>query len=474
MTKHLDGVSRASKIAIAFLLLACGSDSSRGRGEPRPAVPAVPRAVASDAKPNVVIILADDLGYADLGVQGSTDIPTPNIDRIAKEGARFTNAYSVSPLCSPSRAGLLTGRYPERWGHEFNPGPERQSRDFGIPSDVPTLAELLRGEGYATGVVGKWHLGFSPENLPLARGFDEFFGFVGATHSYRASLIQFRGALMRGNARAREHTYLTDAITRESVDFIRRHQSAPFFLYVPYSAVHAPLEPDRARLQRLSTIADPDRRAYAATLLAMDDGVGQILDALSAPGVADRTIVLFMNDNGGATMSVKASNGSLSGLKGLVNEGGVRVPMLMRWPRHIQPATVVDAPVSSLDVVPTVLAAVGAKPAVSFDGLSVSPLWECPSETPAPRRLYWRLGDMSAVRDGDWKLVQYAGEPVRLYDLQHDMGEHQNLAAQNPEVVARLQRDYEGWARPLMAPRWGEAEHIVRPPDETGSPAKKR
>lgn len=473
MTELLASASRKGRVALLWLLAGCSSDAPRRSAVQHPNTPAVPRAVASDAKPNVVIILADDLGYADLGVQGSTDIPTPNIDRIAHEGARFTSAYSVSPLCSPSRAGLLTGRYPERWGHEFNPGPENQSRDFGIPANVPTLAELLRNEGYATGLFGKWHLGYSEEHMPLARGFDEFFGFVGATHPYRPKLIQFKGALMRANGRAREHTYLTDAITRESVDFIRRHQASPFFLFVPYSAVHAPLEPDPKRLQRLAAIADPDRRAYAATLVAMDDGVGQILEALSAQSVADRTIVLFMNDNGGATMSVKSSNGPLSGLKGLVNEGGVRVPMLMRWPKHVAPASVIDAPVTSLDVVPTVLAAVGAKPAASSDGVSMAPLWECPCETPDARRFFWRLGDMSATRDGDWKLVQYAGEPVRLYDLLHDVGEHVNVAAQHADVVSRLQREYEGWARQMVAPRWGEAEHIVRPPDETGAPVVK-
>lgn len=414
--------------------------------------------------PNVVFLVADDLGYADLGVQGARDLPTPSIDRIAREGARFTNGYMVASLCSPSRAGILTGRYPQRWGQEFNPSPTSHDSTFGIPASVPTLAERLKKAGYATGLVGKWHLGYFTPNTPTSRGFDEFFGFLGATHRYMSAPKRPMGPLLRGATVVAESSYITDAFGREAVSYINRHHQRPFFLVVAFNAVHVPVQADQRRLTRLAAIADPERRTYGAALVAMDDAIGGILEALDVNHIASRTIVVFVGDNGGATLSTRSSNGVLQGVKGLVNEGGIRVPFLIRWPSAIPPATVIDAPVSALDLVPTVLRASGLKSDSPVDGMDIAPLWRRPGERPASRTLYWRLGTMHAVRDGDWKLVVYESTPPRLYDVAADPGEHRDLARNRPDVVQRLTVVYRAWEKQMVAPRWGRSEGQVRPP----------
>jgi arylsulfatase A-like enzyme len=233
----------------------------------------------SPKKPNVIVILADDLGYGDIP---GTDIPTPNIDSIARNGVRFTNGYVSCPVCSPTRAGLMTGRYQTRFGHEFNPGPATEAEsDFGLPLSEKPLPVYMKELGYATGLVGKWHLGYKPEFHPMKRGFDEYFGFLGGAHSYLDANADRANAILRGTTPVDEKEYLTDAFTREAVAFIdKRAGSQPFFLYLTYNAVHGPMHASEARMKRFESISDAKRRTYATMLAALDDGVGQVLAKL--------------------------------------------------------------------------------------------------------------------------------------------------------------------------------------------------
>jgi arylsulfatase A-like enzyme len=255
-------------------------------------------------RPNIVVILADDLGYAGMSCQGCKDIPTPHIDSLAAAGVRCTSGYVSCPVCSPTRAGLMTGRYQQRFGHEFNPGPAQQAGvDFGLPLDQKTIADYLKTAGYTTGITGKWHLGFEEAYNPLHRGFDEYFGFLGGAHKYLNPSAPPGAPILRGLKPVDEKEYLTDAFTREAVAFIDRHAKEPFFLYLPYNAVHAPLQTPEKYLDRFKNIEDPKRRKHAAMVSAMDDGVGAVIEKLQATGLEDNTLIFFLSDNGGPTPS---------------------------------------------------------------------------------------------------------------------------------------------------------------------------
>jgi arylsulfatase A-like enzyme len=425
---------------------------------------------AEATPPNVVLLVGDDMGYADLGIQGSTDIPTPNIDAIAKHGVRFTNGYVSAPQCSPTRAGLLTGRYQERFGHEFNLSPTDDA--FGLPLTETTLGDRMKAAGYATGLVGKWHLGVEPQFHPLKRGFDEFFGFLPGAHAY----LPGRAPVMRGTTELPESEYLTDALAREAVAFIDRHVDAPFFLYVAFNAPHLPMEADPPRLARVAAIADPQRRTYAAMMVAMDDAVGRIVDALRTKKILDDTLVIFLNDNGGPTMTGVAVNGSsntpLRGSKRTLLEGGIRVPFFVQWPAKLAQGTTVDAPVIQLDLAPTVLAAAGvaAKPEWRLDGVNLLPLLAKSSgrKLPPPHsELFWRFGEQTAIRRGDWKLVRYdlaadgrrGLSDARLYDVGRDVGETTDVAGKHPDVVRELQQAWERWNSANAGSLWKAARH---------------
>ncbi|MCX5758725.1 MAG: sulfatase-like hydrolase/transferase, partial [Candidatus Hydrogenedentes bacterium] len=347
---------------------------------------------AEPARPNIVVILADDLGYADLGCQGCSDIPTPNIDSLAREGVRFTNGYVSCPVCSPTRAGLMTGRYQQRFGHEFNPGPPTAAQDtFGLPLDQPTIAERLKAAGYATGLFGKWHLGFKPEMQPQKRGFDEFYGFLGGAHNY-LRVGEKANPIMRGTEPVADIDYTTDAFAREAVSFIDRHRTVPFFLYVPFNAVHAPLEAPEKYLSRFPNIEDKKRRTFAAMLSALDDNVGLILAKLRECQLEENTLVFFISDNGGPTVQTSSRNHPLQGFKGQVYEGGIRVPFLAQWKGRIPSGKVDDRPVIAIDVHPTALAVAGVIPPADakLEGVNLLP-YLTGQESAAPHdALFWR------------------------------------------------------------------------------------
>lgn len=436
--------------AAGGLVLATGAPWTLGSRRARAGEPA-PR------KPNIVLILADDLGYAELGCQGCKDIATPNIDSIAGAGVRFTQGYVTCPICAPTRAGLLTGRYQQRFGFETNPGPEAYADEkFGLPLDQPTLAERLKPAGYVTGMVGKWHVGYKPELTPPKRGFDEFYGFLSGAHNYLPG--GRRSELRRGmEAIAGETEYLTDAFGREAVAFIRKNKARPFFLYLPFNAVHAPLEASEKYLKRVEGINGATRRTYAAMTVALDDAVGRVLETLRQEGLEENTLIFFLSDNGGPTSQTTSSNAPLRGYKGQVYEGGIRVPFMVQWKDRLPAGKVFGEPVVSLDIVPTVLAAAGvaAQPEDKLDGVD---LWPYLSGRKAGRPhdvLYWRFQAEQAVRSGDWKLVKVQRQGRwELYNLAEDVGESKNLAEKLPEKVRELEKAWQEWNAQLQAPKW--------------------
>ncbi len=439
--------------ALAALALAwsgCGPDDSGGSGTGGPGGgPAPP------GRPNVVLVLADDLGFADLGVHGATDVRTPHIDSIAARGVRFTDAYVPGCVCSPTRAGLLTGRYPQRFGHErnlrhpFPPG-------AGLPVGEKTLADCLKAVGYATGIVGKWHLGIESAFFPLARGFDEFFGFLYGDHSYLDWDAEPGNPVYRQDQPVVESTYLTDAFTREAVSFIDRHRDGPFFLYLAYSAPHDPLEAPQAYLDRFPAIADPRRRTFAAMLSALDDGVGAVLDRLRVHGIEDETLVIFLSDNGGIPAENTSRNDPFRGQKGHLYEGGIRVPFLAQWPGRFPAARIETRPVSALDLFTTALAAAGGSPPGDriIDGVNLLPYLDGSNPGAPHRILFWKYGSPAAVRKGAWKLVKVGSNPSQLFDLASDPGEQTDLAASRPDVVAELEADLAVWKAELVPPLW--------------------
>src|SRR5688500_2379028 len=368
-----------------------------------------PAAEAQATRPNIVVIVADDMGYADVGFHGSRDIPTPNMDALAMGGIRFTNAYVSGPYCSPTRAGLMTGRYPQRFGHEFNPNGTSES---GLPLDQVTMAERLKAVGYRTALFGKWHLGSAPSRHPLERGFDEFFGFLGGEHSYFGVMPAAGGPIFDGKEPAAPIEYLTDALAGRAARFIEQQGSRPFFLYLAFNAVHTPMHATDKYLARFAHIADERRRTYAAMLSAMDDGIGRTVAALRAAGLEENTVVFFFSDNGGPTMPTTTVNGSsnapLRGSKRQTWEGGIRVPFIISWKGHLAAGTTDARPIIQLDVLPTALAAAGVEPRLDWklDGVNLLPFLTGKAVGTPHDALYWRLGGMMAIRKGDWKLVK--------------------------------------------------------------------
>jgi arylsulfatase A-like enzyme len=424
------------------------------------------RPASAARKPNIVLIVADDLGYGELSIQGSKDIPTPNIDSIARNGVRFTNGYVSCPVCSPTRAGLLTGRYQQRFGHEFNPGPPQQAEeDFGLPLSETTIAARLKSLGYATGMFGKWHLGFKPEYNPTKRGFDEFFGFLGGAHPYFDVNGRQGNPIMRGAQAVDEPSYLTDAFAREAVSFIERRKSEPFFLYLPFNAVHNPLQAADKYLARFNSITDQKRKTFAAMMAAMDDAVGKVLTKLRESKLEENTLVFFIADNGGPTPQTTSGNGPLNGFKGQTLEGGIRVPFMMQWKGKLPEGKLYEMPVIALDIHPTVVAAAGGKipSEARLDGRNLIPYLLGETKGRPHDQLFWRFGDQTAIRSGDWKLVKTRGARTpHLYNLAADIGERNDLAAKHPDKVKELQAAYDKWNAELAGPKWARGGRVRR------------
>lgn len=414
-------------------------------------------AVVAQDRPNVVVLLTDDAGYADFGFTGCRDWVTPSIDRLAAEGVVCEAGYVTASVCSPSRAGLLTGVYQQRFGHEFNlaAGP-----DNGLPTRVSTIADAMRVAGYVTGAVGKWHLGHAVQFHPLERGFDEFYGYLAGSRGYfplgASSGVQRRAMRGRETENDPEDGYVTDTIGREAAGFIERHTDEPFFLYVAFTAVHTPMHAREEDLAAFEGVEPDSRRELAAMTASLDRAVGAIMAAVEATGKGDNTLVFFLNDNGGATNNA-SDNGVWRGMKGSKFEGGVRVPFVVRWPAGLGPGRCA-APVSSLDILPTAVSAAGGAPGSGLDGIDLLPVLRGEVEPDMSRRMFWRRGVAAAVREWPWKLVRVESLGVQLFALDRDPRERRDIAAEHPEIVGRLSAALEVWEAGLAEPLWTEGE----------------
>ncbi len=419
------------------------------------------------ARPNIVLIVADDLGYADLGFTGATDIPTPHLDRLAAESVICTDGHVCASVCAPSRAGLLTGRYQQRQGFEMNLRPE-----MGLLPGTITLPGRLQAAGYRTAAVGKWHVGYQEHNHPQAVGFDHFCGLLSGSRSYfpmekepgPTKRIERNGEVVP----ERSFDYLTDFFTDEGAALIDGENSKPLFLYMAYTAPHGPMHARPDLMEALGAIEQPGRRKYAAMVAALDEGVGELRAALERTGQANNTLIVFLSDNGGATNN-HSDNGPWRGMKGSKWEGGQRVPFLVHWPARLKPQRF-DSVVSSLDLAPTLLAAAGVNGSSDpgtepngLDGLNLLPWLEGRAAAPTTRTLYFRRAVAAAIRQGDWKLIRITEEdgtlrPPILVNLATDPGELHDVAGAESALVEALMRDLDGWESQLLPPRWSTGE----------------
>jgi Arylsulfatase A and related enzymes len=433
-------------------------------------------AVARPAqKPNIVVIVADDLGYGDLSSYGSP-YPTPNIDRIAKDGVRFTQGYATAALCSPSRAALMTGRYQQRFGHEYQ---LYENRRDGIDPAERTLAATLKAAGYRTALFGKWHLGMRQDRLPHNLGFDEFYGVLGGQTPYadpaRPDVVSSPDPArqprpyedaptnqFQENGRPVDRPdYATTAFTERALSFIDRNKDQPFFLMMTYTAPHTPFQATKAQLEKVSSVEDPNVRLYRAVVNELDEGVGRIRERLEKLNLTRNTLIIFVSDNGCPDyVRTVCSNDPLNGFKRYLTEGGVRVPYMMSWPGKIPAGLTYENPVSTLDIFSTATAVAGAAgdPARPTDGRNLLPFIQGQDPGRPHDKLYWRSLPSYAIRDGDWKLLVNTtpqGETVTmLFNLADDAVEKADLSGRHPEVVARLNQEWKAWSNSLGQPRW--------------------
>jgi arylsulfatase A-like enzyme len=422
-------------------------------------------AIAGAAPPNIVVLFSDDAGYADFGFQAKADPAlaklTPRLTALAREGIVFSNAYVSGAVCSPSRAGLFTGRYQQRFGHEKNI-PQTYMKG-GLPLSEKLIGDRLKPLGYATGLIGKWHLGYPAEYHPNRRGFDHFFGILQGSRSYFPMKKELPHQVFQLDGKATpEGGYTTDRIGDGACDFIRSNKSKPFFLFVAFTTPHGPLQPKPEDVMAIGKLGGPKRLNYAGLVKSLDDNCCKILDCLDKEGLAKNTLVVFSNDNGGQTLT-GAINTPLRGHKGEVVEGGIRVPMAMRWPGVIPAGKTNDSPVISLDWLPTFVEAAGGKVEAGWklDGVSLLPVLKDPAAMLPGRPLFWRTGGSKgpvAVREGDWKLVQLRGKKEgagpELYHLKDDISEARNVAAEHPEKVKALEATLKAWEAGLVEPLW--------------------
>lgn len=417
-------------------------------------------------KPNIILILTDDQGYGDVGFNGSKDILTPNIDKIAKQGIVFSDGYVSHPYCSPSRAGLMTGRYQQRFGHEHNVPFAPLDSTMGTPKNEVFLSKKLKEAGYRTCAIGKWHLGNHPSFLPPKRGFDHWFGFSGGNMNYwgypsgknKTMHVQRNGK----NVDHKKLTYLTDDFTNEALSFIKQQKDTPFFMYLSYNAPHSPDHTTQQYLEKANHIENGTRSVYAAMIAGVDQGVGKIDFLLTRLGIRENTLIIFLSDNGGRLDA--ANNGQFRGHKGMLFEGGIRVPFTMSWPAKLSKNTTYKQPVTSLDIFTTCLAAANLKlnDSISLDGKNLLPFLKNNLTVAPHKALYWRVasGEEYAVRKGNYKLIKSAYKnKTMLFDLSKDEMETYDISSIKPEIFNELETLYTNWNVNLAEPRWSDS-HI--------------
>ena len=410
--------------------------------------------------PNVIIILTDDMGFKDVGFNGSEDILTPNIDNLAKQGIVFTSGYVSHPYCSPSRAGIMTGRYQQRFGHEHNVPFDTEDSTMGTPLTEIFLSQKMKAAGYNTYAIGKWHLGNHPALLPHNRGFDKWFGFSGGNMNYWGfPQKENRMHIQRNDTKIRpdELTYLTDDFTNEAISNIKNNGNSPFFMFLSYNAPHSP---DHATIEHLNKTAHIEfgkRSVYGAMIAGIDKGIGQLVDLLTDMHIRDNTMIVFLSDNGGRLDA--ANNGPYRGHKGMLFEGGIRVPFVISWPAKLPKGKIYDDPIISLDLFATCIASAGIEVSETdkLDGINLTPLLNEDNTQKRERTLYWRVanGEEYALRKGNFKLIKSAYKnKTMLFDLEQDHQEIHDISAENPEVVDEMITLYQSWNAGLAIPRW--------------------
>ena len=410
-------------------------------------------AFGQESKPNFIIILADDLGYADLSLNGSQQIQTPHIDAIAENGIKFTQAYVSAPVCSPSRAGLLTGINQVRFGYDNNLADNQPGFDpeyAGLPLEQNTIADRLKAAGYISGLIGKWHLGSKPQFHPSKRGFDEFWGYLGGGHHYFKSEPNGQGYLapLESNYKSPQPiTYLTDDKGDECVDFIKRHSNQPFFLYASFNAPHAPMQATEEDLVLFAHIADPNRRTYLAMVHRLDINVGKIVQALKDEGLLENTMIVFLSDNGGPVDQNASINAPFNGQKGILLEGGIRVPMVMQWEGTLPAGKTYTHAVSALDLMPTFLESAGIKVTEQdgLDGVNLLPFIKGEKQGNPHHSLKWRFTISAGILEDNWKLIRIPDRLPLLFDISKDISEQNNLILNYPDVAQMLLRKLGDW-----------------------------
>lgn len=422
------------------------------------------------SKPNLIVIMTDDMGYADVGFNGCTDIPTPNIDRIADQGVKFTEGYVTFPVCGPSRAGFLTGRYQDRFGFTTNPSIDPGNPISGLPVEEETMAQVLRKANYKSAIIGKWHMGTHPNFHPLERGFDYFYGFLSGGHNYYHDELYlndlsevtkkwewYRTKIIENRTKVETDDYLTDELSDAAVRYINKQTDSeqPFMLYLAYNAPHTPLQATEKYLSRFPNIEDKKRKTYAAMVSAVDDGVGRVLKSLEETGVEENTIVVFLSDNGGAHNNA-SDNGPLRGLKGDLFEGGIRVPFAMQWKGVIPAGKTYEKAISSLDIMATVVAHTNVKISTErpLDGVNLIPYLIGENDGEPHDYLFWRKWEQNAmaIRHGNYKLVANSDQDSNapeMYDMSTNVDEQNNLKSSNEKGYDLLNMEWENWNKQL-------------------------
>jgi arylsulfatase A-like enzyme len=427
--------------------------------------------VSAQEYPNVLLILSDDAGYADFGMQGSDLMKTPNIDALAAGGVRFTQGYASSSVCAPSRPGLLSGRYQSRFGSGNN---LPMNSVLGLPPSETTIAEFLKPAGYRSYALGKWHLGKTSGHRPTDQGFDHFYGFLGGSRSFfetKGSVLDHHQILEDETPVAEEDWYLTDRFADKAVEYLsnhrKNHADQPFFMYLAFNAVHSPMQADEKSLAEVAGlgIEDETRRILAAMTVSMDRNIGKVMAALEANGFTKNTMVIFLNDNGGPTYDNASLNTPLRGGKSSFFKGGIRVPFMVSWPGRIPVGREIDVPVISLDLYPTIAGVAGLKvpESLHLDGLDLMPLMTGRTSTLPRDELFWRIhgskGD-AALRKGDWKVYRMAQyDKLFLFNLAEDPYEKTDLSKSHPEKLQELLARLHQWEEQMEEPRfwWSDA-----------------
>ncbi|WP_111708308.1 sulfatase-like hydrolase/transferase [Lutibacter citreus] len=444
-----------SKLAIALLALLCFSCAEKSSEK------TVNNETSKNTeRPNIIVILTDDQGWADVGFNGATDIPTPNLDKLANEGVIFSNGYVSHPYCSPSRAGLLTGRYQARFGHDCNmPYDVESDETVGTPLSEKLMPEAFKELGYRTSAIGKWHLGDHEDLWPPAQGFDHWFGFPAGGMNYWGISKNKIQTIYRNRKPVPENelTYLTDDFTDEAIDFITNKDEKPFFMYLAYNAPHAPDQATKQYLENTKHIEYAGRSIYAAMVNGVDYSVGRIDSTLVANGMKDNTVIVYLSDNGGRTEH--ADNRPYRGHKGMLFEGGIKVPFCISWPNGIESNQVYEEPIISLDLFPTLLNIAGgdATKEPQLEGKDLLPYINNNVTGKPHNIMFWRSvgGFEYAVRRGDYKLYKssYKGKTL-LFNLEKDSYERYDISASHPDIMDELEEAYKEWDSKNMDPQW--------------------